>query len=437
MATATGIMEREVLLQDLIDRETFTQVCNGLRDMYHCSFRVFGRDGRPIIASVIEGDGVTPDTLLWLLAESIDRRGHALVHSPAGGDYVIFRLTAHGDEIGRMFMGPLSPEAAPVAQRQREEKALAGIRRVVESIVFLGLKTYLTSGLHLELMDDAHRELENKNRALLHSLERMQELARLKTSFLQTVSHELKSPLTAIIGYAEVMLEGLSGAINDEQRNYLATILQRGESLLAMINNVLDITRMVSGFDDLSVARHSPAEIIALVTEAHDEEATRAGIHFETVVEDDLPDMYVDIERIGRALSAVIGNAIKFSPGGGTVSIRAMRRNRPRTDEDNSPFGAALHDEIVFEVQDHGIGIPASAKDRIFDSFFQVEQSTARRFEGAGLGLTIARNFVECHRGRIEVDSKEGVGTTMRMVFPTTTVTTAPRPRSEAHASAA
>jgi signal transduction histidine kinase len=216
------------------------------------------------------------------------------------------------------------------------------------------------------------------------------------------MSHELRTPLNAVIGFAEIMDEQVLGPIEVPQyRQYIRDILESGRHLLRIIEGVLDISNAEAG--DLVLAKHE-VEIRALIARAMGETLTLRAAREITVnvtVADDLI-VKVDPEKISRAIAALISNAVKFSPNGSAVKVS----------------GIIEGGVVTIAVTDCGIGILPLAIDRVFLPFVQLEDDLARRFDGSGLGLPLARLFAELHGGTVKLASVPGAGTTATLVLP-------------------
>ena len=224
----------------------------------------------------------------------------------------------------------------------------------------------------------------------------------MKSSFLATVSHELRTPLTSVIGYSEMLLEGLAGDLSPEQREYVRTIMEKGDQLLALISNILEISRIEAGAVTLLRQPLDPGALVEEIVNAARAQANRRRIAIAFAATPGLPQVLVDREKMRQALVHVLGNAVKFTPEGGAVRIEV----RP------APTG------VEVAVIDNGIGIPAAALPRIFDAFYQADSSSTREYGGAGLGLTIARSFILAHDGEIRVESVPNKGTTVVVKLP-------------------
>ena len=222
-----------------------------------------------------------------------------------------------------------------------------------------------------------------------------------KSDFLASMSHELRTPLNAVIGFSEVLLERMFGDLNDRQADYVQDILDAGRHLLALLNDVLDLSKVEAGRMELDVttfpAVDAISSVLALVRE-------RAAAHEVDVRFDpaEAPAQITGDElRLKQVLLNVVGNAVKFTPAGGAVTVRAWT---------DGP-------EVLVTVTDTGIGIAESDRSRIFDSFQQGTRS-ASSSEGTGLGLTLTRRIVELHGGRMWLESELGVGSTFGLALP-------------------
>ena len=238
------------------------------------------------------------------------------------------------------------------------------------------------------------RRLEEQNRALAAA-------SRIKSEFLANMSHELRTPMNAIINFSAMVLDGVCGEISDDVRDVVGEIDQNGENLLALINDVLDLSKIEAGAMQLKRATCDPVECVENAVAALEHSASEKELELSVQVED-LPPILADERRLTQhVLLNLIKNAIKFTPAG-KISVGVRRENG----------------DVLFWVKDTGIGIPASEQERIFETFHQVDGSITRQAEGTGLGLAIAHKFVELHRGRIWVESEEGKGSTFYVTVP-------------------
>ncbi|RMH50845.1 MAG: response regulator [Zetaproteobacteria bacterium] len=260
-----------------------------------------------------------------------------------------------------------------------------------------------------EAMERLNEELEERimarTRELRMANEELVRASQAKSQFISNMSHELRTPLTSINGFSELLLDELFGPINEQQRTYLENILSSGNHLLELINGILDMAKIESGRMGLDLDRLDVRRVIEDVGRVLQGFATKAGVKLEFQVDDDVPYMLIDRTKFKQILYNLCSNAIKFSPEGGAVTVRASVEEAPGVGDD----GEALR-MLHVSVEDQGIGIAAKDIERIFNPFEQVESHHARRFEGTGLGLTLTRRLVELHGGTIGVTSEPGKG---------------------------
>jgi two-component system, NtrC family, sensor kinase len=226
--------------------------------------------------------------------------------------------------------------------------------------------------------------------------------SRHKSEFLANMSHELRTPLNAIIGFSEVLGERMFGELNDKQAEYVQDILSSGRHLLALINDILDLSKIEAGRMELELSRFDlPAAIGSAVILVR-ERATRHGLALDVSVDDRLGPFVGDERKIRQVLLNLLSNAVKFTPEGGRVAVRA----------------APANGGVEISVSDTGIGIAVEDQEAIFQEFRQVGTDYARKREGTGLGLALARRFVDLHGGRIWVKSRLGEGSTFTFNLP-------------------
>ena len=240
------------------------------------------------------------------------------------------------------------------------------------------------------------REIESKSRQL-------ETASRHKSEFLANMSHELRTPLNAIIGFSEVLYERMFGEINDKQAEYLADILESGRHLLSLINDILDLSKIEAGRMELDPTEFSlPAAIDNTLTLVR-ERAHRRAITLERTIDESVGKIRADERKVKEVILNLLSNALKFTPEGGRVAVRAQAND-----------GWA---EI--SVTDTGVGIAPEDQATVFEEFRQVG-GAAKKVEGTGLGLAISRKFIELHGGRIWVTSEVGAGSTFAFTLPST-----------------
>jgi signal transduction histidine kinase len=244
-----------------------------------------------------------------------------------------------------------------------------------------------------------YRELETQSRAL-------EIVSNHKSEFLASMSHELRTPLNAVIGFSEVLLERMFGEINERQEEYLRDIWNSGRHLLALLNEILDLSKVEAGQMVLDPSVFPVASALEYPLAAVRERAAAHAITISVDIADDVGEIEADELRFKQVVLNLLSNAVKFTPDGGKVSVRAHRKDA----------------ELVVTVTDTGIGVPPEDQEKIFDSFQQGGRGPARE-EGTGLGLTLCRKIVALFGGRMWLDSKVGEGSTFGFAIPTATRT--------------
>jgi len=272
--------------------------------------------------------------------------------------------------------------------------------------------------MHLATMRENYRELCEKNEHLEEAYERLKELDRLKSNFLATVSHELRTPLTSIMGYGEMLAEGVAGELNEEQKEFVETIRTKSEQLRGLIMSLLDLSKLESGTTAVRVGRLAIANVLEEAMTTLLPTAMKKGVTLELDAPADLPPVLGDAERLRQVFINLTDNAVKFTPSGGRVRLEARPSFEQPDDEPALVIVAPLRQVVEVRVSDTGIGIPESERQKVFDPFYQVDQSSTREYGGAGLGLAIVKRLVEAHQGSIHVEANEPNGATFVVWLP-------------------
>jgi signal transduction histidine kinase len=258
-------------------------------------------------------------------------------------------------------------------------------------------------------------DLAEALRALQEKTQQLEIASRHKSIFLANMSHELRTPMHAIIGCSEILLDPSLPVTDQERPQFLRDILASGRHLLALINEVLDLSRIEAGRLDLRIEPTAVREVLDAVHGTMRPLAAKKHIQLDLECAEGVGLVPMDGVRVRQALLNLVGNALKFTPEGGRVWVRGFL----------SPPDGGLR----IEVEDTGPGIPAEERERIFVEFQQVPVADAAgRPEGAGLGLTLARRFVEMHGGRLWVESEVGRGSTFIVTLPVGTAARASDP---------
>ncbi|HET9880761.1 MAG TPA: ATP-binding protein, partial [Candidatus Binatia bacterium] len=257
------------------------------------------------------------------------------------------------------------------------------------------MKTFATQSVLAIQNARLFREIEDKSRQI-------EAANRHKSEFLANMSHELRTPLNAIIGFSEVLGEKLFGELNEKQAEYTEDILSSGRHLLSLINEILDLSKVEAGRMELELTSFDMPLAIENARTFVRERATKHGIKLDVMIDQRLGEYFGDERKIKQILLNLLSNAVKFTPEGGQISINARQ----------------LNGSVQISVSDTGVGIAPEDQARIFEEFRQVGGNHAHKTEGTGLGLTLAKKFVELHGGTIWVESEVGKGSTFTFTLP-------------------
>ncbi len=252
----------------------------------------------------------------------------------------------------------------------------------------------------------------------------LEEANRMKSEFLATMSHELRTPLNAIIGFSEVLKDGMVGDLTTVQTDYIADIFSSGRHLLALINDILDLSKIEAGKMELELEPQNVPALVQASLQVVKEKALARQLQLKTELPDLMEDadagtVWLDARKTKQILYNLLSNAVKFSPDGGTVLVRA--RKVGRTAVVNGDFEHYLE----LSVTDTGIGISIEDQGKLFQPFTQIDSALSRQYEGTGLGLVMVRRMAELHGGATGLQSTPGQGSTFTVWLPW---------RSEAHA---
>jgi two-component system sensor histidine kinase BarA len=444
-------------LVDVLSRDAVTKVAKSFFALVGLPVCVMSAEGE-LLADVHRSqalcrylntstDGATKCAATVALVRDLEPKGAAIVHPCfTGAVYRIVPLTYQGRPIGRFIIGPYVPSESngppatlasvegtldpglvrqhydhmPRVREDIAQKLCDHLKAVIELLVFSGHREQLASTMQAASVRENHRELAQKNEALQESYEELRQLDKLKSTFLATVSHELRTPLTSIIGYAEMLESGAAGTLSDGQAELLRTIRGKADELLGLISSLLDLGRLESRSLELN---REPIDVRALLSGIGSTivpAVNRRNITLDIQIAEATPKIWGDPVRLRQIMLNLTDNAVKFTNEGGAVTLSAERGDL----EGGGPssFESSLFSNtrpaVVLRVQDTGIGIADEELTKIFDAFYQVDAGTTRSHSGAGLGLSIVKQLVDGHEGKIEVASEVGKGTLVSVTLP-------------------
>lgn len=258
--------------------------------------------------------------------------------------------------------------------------------------VFVG-----TVGVIRDITERKHAE-----KALLEAKAEAESANRAKSEFLANMSHELRTPLNSIIGFSEVLKNGMTGPLLPEQKEFVSTIYESGQHLLSLINDILDLSKVEAGKTEFDPSEFSIKDIVNISLVMFKERAFKHSIKVSVDIPDDIGTITADARKIKQVLLNLMSNAIKFTPDGGETGIKA----------------AMTDNEVRVTVWDTGIGIKEEDMSRLFRPFEQLEKSLTKKYAGTGLGLALCKRFIEMHNGRIWAESELGKGSRFTFTIP-------------------
>ncbi len=302
-------------------------------------------------------------------------------------------------------LGLMLPEAGLRAAARRTQAVAAGA--ILLAVAAIALVTLLvTRRVDLLLMsEERHRAA-----ALAEANARLREADRMKSQFLASMSHELRTPLNSVIGFAQVLRSRLEGQLDPRYLRFLDNISSSGEHLLALINDILDLSKVEAGRLELHPEPLDVLETVAGVVDIVRGAAGQRRVRLEVTAPPDLPPLEADPVRFKQVVFNLLSNAVKFSPEGGAVQV-AARALAAAT----SPLGEP---SLEVAVVDHGIGIAEQDRELVFEAFRQVDRGPGASQQGTGLGLALVRRLVALHRGEVALDSELGRGSTFTVTLP-------------------
>jgi len=331
---------------------------------------------------------------------SIAQKFSEIFHS---SNFILVPLVVKGKAAGFIFVGK---------ETSYEEVTEADGELV--SILANQMSQAIENSTLYEQLWKSHRELEMKIKErtlqLAKANEELKRLNKMKSDFVSNVSHELRTPLTSIKGYASLLSEGKLGPLSEDQKRRLLRIDEQTNSLTQLVNDLLDISRIESGKVVMEVKAVSVHTLFEGPLDILQPQIREKGITLSLEEEKGLPEISVDREKMERAFLNLLGNAVKFTPQGGRITLQVLRRK----------------EEVQWDITDTGIGMDPKDLQHIFEEFYRSENAIRQNIKGTGLGLSLVKRIVEAHNGKIWVKSKLGQGSTFSVSLPTT-----PTPRVE------
>ncbi len=287
--------------------------------------------------------------------------------------------------------------------RTWEARDIKFVEQIAEHMAIAIRQDQLYEQVHLQKLT-LEQQVAQRTQDLQNALEETQSANRVKNDFLATMSHELRTPLTCVIGMSATLIRWSLGPLNDKQRGYLQTIHDSGEHLLELINDILELSHAESGKATLSLSEFSLSALAHKCVQMLRDKAEEGDIilRINIKIPEGQDTFVADSSRLMQVLFNLLSNAIKFTPPEGEVILRVW----------------VEANIAVLQIEDTGIGIPTNQQSRLFQKFQQLDTSYRRTYEGTGLGLALTKQFVDLHRGWIEVQSSEGQGTTFTVEIP-------------------
>jgi len=456
------LMDARIRLEDLVDREGLDELCASFRTLFGIPVRIYSTEGALLadatgeqelcayVNRFPEGRKACSSLVGAVKARDPGDPGDVVHPCFTGAVYRILAIEYDGRRVGRLIVGPFLPSTAteppasllaldagisvdesraliakmPRAKPETVGRIAAHLKGALDLILFSGHKAHLTSQMHLASVRESYRQLEEKTASLQEAFDRLKELDRLKSNFLATVSHELRTPLTSIIGYSEMLAEGLAGELRPEQQEFVKTIHDKGEQLLSLIMGLLDLSKLESGTMRLTPRSMRIESVLGDVVSTLTPTARKKGVDLALDVAGRLADLRGDPERLRQVFLNLVENAIKFTPAGGSVTLRARMASESGEGGDDDGFAlmAPVRARLEVRVEDTGIGIPPRERAKVFDAFYQVDSSSTREYGGTGLGLSIVKRLVEAHSGTIRIEDTESkIGTSFVVSLPPAT----------------
>jgi len=442
-------------LRDLLDLPALSELAGHIQKVHQLSFLLVSPENEILVDTCSEGSLFenflieSKGKSLWKafpekMTHPLPKRGQVIYYDLIPGvSFQIFPVILELSEIGAVAIGPFqfkdenpkeglkaleeigfSAERAAefsnkIPKYSKEEFNLISrfLSSLLEVLIFSSFKRHLTNMAHVEAITESYKQLQKSNKELQESYEKLKEIDRMKSNFLAVVSHELRTPLTSVIGYSEMLLEGVTGDLNEGQQKYINVIMEEGEHLLHLIGEILNVSKIEAGQMKLNLAPLGPTEVLEAALETIRPIAEKKGLTLHCEVSEDVPKkLGLDREKLIHIYNNLLSNAVKFNNRGGSITLSLSLSST--AGPNGKTKGKNKKTFLLSSVRDTGVGISADQLDKIFEKFYQVDSSSTRAYGGTGLGLSIVKSFVEIHDGKIWAESKINKGTCFYFTLP-------------------
>ncbi len=386
-----AVMDDPVAISKILDTQQLTEILESFAGLHNVSVSLADMQGR-VLCEGLCGQELSASTL--------------------------FSLEYGGESVGRIRVATSDAHSSDSVEAMG-----AFLQKTLGMLVESSYAKFLSTQLSETALEESFSELRQSNTRLSSALRCLDELEGLKSNFLATVSHELRTPLTSIIGYSEMLSEGLAGSLSEEQAEFVHTILSKSDQLLQLITGILDVSQIEANSLRLHCKPVDLGAIIESVARTLQFDLEHRKIVLELPTEA-VPKALVDEVKLKQVIVHLLANAIKFSPQGGDVRVTVAVGTLAQEDDSiaESPFWSDCLSKrfgLRVTVMDQGIGIPLEKRRLIFEPFFQVDSGSTRAYGGPGLGLSLAQSYVTAHGGFLWIDSPEdGVGSAFTFTVP-------------------
>lgn len=363
-----------------VDKTTYNAGFLSLSDSEILGFLI---DGAVLASEALSSAALFPNTIKGMRIEISDEFGHVLASFPdVEGERTKESLPIYSQAFSDLL--PTMTVSIHPFNQQDWEKALISRRNIYLSIAFFVTAALFFGGF-----------------MGIRSLVKQMEIVQMKSEFVATVSHELRTPLTSIRYMIDLLKHGRVQKEEKKQKYYL-TLSNESERLSRLIENILDFSKIEGGMKEYQFEWADAVSLTENVAASARELAKQKGFDFKTDIQKSLPKIWMDGEALSRALFNLLDNAFKYSETSKDVFFKVSSGSN----------------QISWEIQDHGIGIPEEEKSRIFEKFYRYPLTNDNDIKGSGIGLTIVKHIIEAHKGQIKVDSMPGKGTTFTVSIP-------------------